>query len=311
MIGLHKRPLEKCMHNHAVSSSAKYSNNSKRIFWALLLIGGFMFVEVIGAIISGSLALLADAAHMLTDTVALLLAWIAFWLARRPADKTRTYGYHRFPVIAAFTNGICLIFIILWIVYEAIIRFFEPHVVLAGPMLVIAILGLIVNVGAFIVLHGADRNNLNIRGALIHIIGDLLGSAAAVVAALVILFTGWMHIDPLLSILVVLLILRSTWFLLKDAVHVLLEGVPSQLNVSEIGPDIVSYLPDVEDVHHVHAWSLSQERSLLTMHARIREGASPDNTIVAIQARLAKRFNINHATVQVEFEDCIDNTVAM
>ncbi len=287
-----------------------HGSNSRRIFWTLLLTGSFMLVEVAGGVISGSLALLADAAHMLVDTVSLLLAWIAFWLSRRPADKGHTYGYHRFPVLAAFTNGITLIFIIGWIFIEAVGRLFNPAEVLAGPMLVVAGVGLVVNLVAFMLLHGADRNNLNIRGALLHVLGDMLGSAAAVAAALIIMVTGWLPIDPLLSVLVGLLVLRSAWSLLKDSAHVLLEGVPEQLDVREIGRDLVSYIPVVEDVHHVHAWSLSQEHSLLTLHARVIKGASPDQAIAQIRARLAERFDIGHTTVQVELEGCTDELVA-
>ena len=178
-----------------------HGSNSRRIFWTLLLTGSFMLVEVVGGVISGSLALLADAAHMLVDTVSLLLAWIAFWLSRRPADKGHTYGFHRFPVLAAFTNGITLIFIIGWIFIEAVGRLFNPAEVLAGPMLVVAGVGLVVNLFAFMLLHGADRNNLNIRGALLHVLGDMLGSAAAVVAALIIMINRMVcRLIPLLSV---------------------------------------------------------------------------------------------------------------
>ena len=259
-------------HTHDHGASAR------RIFWALLLTGGFMIAEVIGGVISGSLALLADAAHMLIDTVSLLFAWLAFRLSSRPADRARTYGYHRFPVLAAFTNGIALVFIVIWIFIEAVERLFEPTEVLAGPMLVVAALGLAVNVAAFAVLQGADRRNLNVRGALLHVLGDMLGSVAAIAAALVIMTTGWMPIDPILSVLVGLLILRSAWLLVRDAAHVLLEGVPEALDVRDIGRDLVAHVPCVEDVHHVHAWSLSQDRSLLTLHARVGEGANPDST---------------------------------
>ncbi len=297
-------------HNHGQVGGGHVSN-SRRIFWTLLLTGSFMLVEVVGGVISGSLALLADAAHMLVDTAALLFAWIAFWLSRRPADKVHTYGFHRFPVLAAFTNGITLIFIIGWIFIEAVGRFFNPVEVLAGPMLVVAVVGLVVNLVAFMLLHGADRDNLNVRGALLHVLGDMLGSAAAVVAALIIMITGWLPVDPLLSVLVGLLVLRSAWFLLKDSAHVLLEGVPEKLDVREIGRDLVSYIPVVEDVHHVHAWSLSQERSLLTLHARVVKGASPDQAIAQIRLRLAERFAIGHVTVQIELEGCTDEPVAI
>ena len=287
-----------------------HSNNIRRIFWALLLIGSFMVVEVIGGIISGSLALLADAAHMFVDTISLLFAWIAFILSRRPADHARTYGYHRFPVLVAYTNGVFLVIVVAWIFFEAVDRILNPAPILAGPMLVVAVLGLLVNIAAFAVLHGADRQNLNVRGALLHVLGDMLGSAAAVSAAIVIMTSGWTPIDPLFSVFVGFIVLRSAWFLLKDAAHVLLEGVPGQLDVREIGNDLVSNLDFVEDVHHVHAWSLSQEHSLLTLHARILENANPDSAIAAIQSRLASQFDISHVTVQIELEGCTDDPIA-
>ena len=296
------------MRDHAHADVGQGSN-TRRIFWAMLLIGGFMIAEVIGGAISGSLALLADASHMLIDAVALLLAWIAFRLSRRPADSARTFGYHRFPVLAAFANGIGLFFIVAWIFAEAADRLAAPTEVLAVPMLVVAVTGLAVNVGAFAVLHGADRKNLNVRGALVHVISDLLGSAAAVGAAVVIMTTGWTPIDPLLSIVVGLLVLRSAWFLVRDSAHVLLEGTPERLDIREIGRDLVSNLAVVEDVHHVHAWSLSQERSLLTLHARIADGASPDTAVAAIQNRLTERFDVGHVTVQIELEGCVDDPV--
>lgn len=296
---------------HEHDARGTYGNNIQRVFWSLLVIGGFLVVEVIVGIISGSLALLADAAHMLVDTVALLFAWIAFKLSQRPADKVRTYGYHRFPVLAAFTNGISLIFIIGWIFFEAVGRLIRPTEVLSGPMLVVAVLGLIVNIVAYLMLHGADRENLNIRGALLHVLGDMLGSAAAIIAALTIMMTGWTPIDPLLSVLIGLLVLRNAWFLVKSSAHVLLEGVPEELNVHEIGPDLVSHIPAVEDVHHVHAWSLSQDHSLLTLHARIAGDSHPDSVISAIQARLVSRFNVDHVTVQIELESCADDPATL
>lgn len=298
-------------HAHRHGTAGTFDNNIRRIFWALLVTGGFMVIEVIIGIISGSLALLADAAHMLVDTVALLFAWIAFRLSRRPADQARTYGYHRFPVLAAFTNGISLIFITGWIFIEAAGRLTHPTEVLSGPMLVAAVLGLVVNLTAFLILHGADRQNLNVRGAQLHVLGDMLGSVAAIIAALTIMMTGWMPIDSLLSILIGLLILRNAWYLVKHSAHVLLEGVPKELDVREIGPDLVSHIPGVEDVHHVHAWSLSQERSLLTLHARIAGDAHHDSVITAIRDRLMERFEIDHVTVQIELESCTDKPAAL
>ena len=292
---------------HGHGHSHGHGLNRSRVFLALCLTGGFMVVEIVGGIVSGSLALLADAAHMLIDTVALFLTWLAFGLGARPADHERTYGYHRFPILAAFANGVGMVFVVGWICVEAVQRLHEPVEVLAAPMLVVAVIGLLVNVAAAAILMSADRENLNIRGAYLHVLGDLLGSAAAISAALVIMATGWVMIDPLLSFLVAALILRSTWFLLRDSGHILLEGTPVELDVREIGADLVENVDVVEDVHHVHAWSLAQHRSLLTLHARIREGVDPDDAITAIHRRLAERFDVTHVTVQIEVESCIDH----
>ena len=282
-------------------------NNRSRVLVALCLTGGFMFIEVIGGLLSGSLALLADAAHMLLDTVALFLTWLAFSLSGKPADRARTYGYHRFPILAAFTNGISLLFIVGWIFIEAVQRLLHPVEVLPGPMFAVATMGLLVNVAAAVVLHGAERDNLNIRGAFLHVMGDLLASLAAIAASVVIMVSGWMPIDPILSVLVGVLILRSAWFLVRDAGHVLLEGAPARLDVQEIGSDLVGNLESIEDVHHVHGWSLAQDRTLLTLHARIGKGVDADAAIHDVHRRLSERFGVHHATVQIEIESCVDD----
>ena len=203
-------------------SHAHHNSNMRRVTIALVLTGTFMNVEVVGGILSSSLALLADAGHMLTDTMALALAAVAFHVSKRPADGRLTYGYQRFQILAAFVNGLSLLLIVGWILYEAVSRFLSPEEVLGRTMLIVATLGLVVNIIAFTVLHGGDKENLNIRGAALHVAGDLLGSVAAIVAAIVIIYTGWMAIDPLLSIAVAILILKSAWLLVKRSAHVLL-----------------------------------------------------------------------------------------
>src|SRR5947207_2201880 len=211
-------------HRHHDHAAHGHASNEQRVGWAALLTGAFMLVEAAGGVLAGSLALLADAGHMLTDAASLTLAWLAFRIARRPADWRRTYGFHRFQVLAAYSNGLALFFIAVAICYEAIHRVREPVEILAGPMLAVAVIGLLVNLAAFFVLHGAERGNLNVKGAMLHVLGDLLGSAAAIIAALVILATGWTPIDPLLSVLVAVLILRSAWVLVSASGHILLQG---------------------------------------------------------------------------------------
>ena len=202
--------------NGAHPQSRDPARNERRVLAALCLTGVFMLVEAAGGLLSGSLALLADAGHMLTDTAALALAWVAFRTSRRPADPRRSYGYHRLQVIAAFVNGAALAAIVAWIAFEAIGRLLEPRPIDGPLMLAVAAVGLLVNISAFLILHGADRDNLNVRGAILHVVGDLLGSVATLAAAGVILATGWTPIDPMLSLLVAVLILRSAWALVRD-----------------------------------------------------------------------------------------------
>jgi cobalt-zinc-cadmium efflux system protein len=296
-------------HNHAREHGQANGRNRRQVGYAALLIGGFMLVEVVGGLVSGSLALLADAGHMLTDFASLALAWAAFRIAERPADRARTYGFDRFPVLAAFANGLVLLGLCGWIAVEAAQRLFEPSPVLAGPMLAIAAVGLLVNVAAFWILHRADGGNLNVRGALLHVIGDLLGSVAAIAAALVIMWTGWLPIDPLLSVLVAGLILRSAIRLLRDSGHILLEGAPHGLRHERIVGDLTAAVPAVEQVHHVHAWSMSEERPLVTLHARIAPDADPEAAIRAIKARLLERFGVGHSTIEIERGECADDEV--
>lgn len=267
-----------------------------------------MIAELAGGLISGSLALIADAGHMLTDSAGLALAWLGFRLARRPADKHRSYGYDRFGVLVAFGNGLALFAIAAWIVFEAAHRLREPQTVLGGVMLWVALAGLAVNVLAFWLLHGGDRTNLNMRAAALHVIGDLLGSVAALAAALVILTTGWTPIDPILSVLVAVLILGSAWRIVRDSAHILLEGTPPGLDVHKIGEDLKASVPSVLDVHHVHAWSISQERPVITLHARIDQSLAPEKVAAAIKKHLKTQYGVGHATVELEFEHCSEAT---
>jgi len=288
-------------HDHHDGGDEK---NASRIGIAALLTGGFMVVELGGGIISGSLALLADAGHMLSDFGALALAWIGFRMARRPATLQRTFGFRRFPVLAAFVNGMALFLVAAWIVYEAIVRLNDPHPITAGLMLWIAVGGLVVNLMSFAVLHGADRDNLNVRGALLHVAGDLLGSVAAIVAAVIIMTTGWTPADPILSVLVALIILRSAWSLTAQSAHILLEGAPAGVDLHHVIHDLTDHVEGVTDIHHAHLWSLDGRRSMMTLHARIRETARGTDVIARIKARLSEVHGIGHATVEIETDLC-------
>ena len=286
----------------------QHSSNMRRVVIALVLTGSFMVVEVIGGIISGSLALLADAGHMLTDTMALALAAVAFHVSKRPADARLTYGYQRFQILAAFVNGLSLLLIVAWILYEAVDRFRNPNEIIGNTMLLVAVLGLIVNIIAFAVLHSGDRDNLNIRGAALHVLGDLLGSIAAIIAALVIIKTGWTPIDPILSVAVAMLILRSAWLLVKRSAHVLLEGAPDWLDQDAMQQRIIDKVPSVVGIHHVHVWGLTPQDLMMTMHVRL-SGApeNPTECIRHIKDVLKSEYGIGHTTVEIETDDCADH----
>ena len=281
--------------------------NMRRVILALILTACFMVVEVIGGILSGSLALLADAGHMLTDTMALGLAAVAFHVSKRPADRRLTFGYHRFQILAAFVNGLSLLLIVGWILFEAVQRFISPAEVLGQTMLVVAVAGLVVNIAAFLILHGADRDNLNISAAVIHVAGDLLGSVAAIVAALVIIKTSWMMIDPILSVAVAMLILKSAWVLVKRSAHVLLEGAPEWLDVEDMQRKIIAELPGVGGIHHVHVWGLTPQDLMLTMHVCLEaEAANPTDTIRRVKNLLHRDYGIGHCTIELEVDECSD-----
>jgi len=273
----------------------------------LLLTGSFMFVEVAGGLLSGSLALIADAAHMLTDTAALGMAWIAFRLARTPPDLKYSYGKRRFEVLAAYTNGLALFVIAAGIVFEATRRVLTPEPVLANEMLVVAAIGLVVNIVGFRILSGGEKGNLNMRGALLHVAGDLLGSVAAIGAALVIRFTGWTPIDPILSVFVAVLILRGAWTITRESGHILLEGAPEDADADTVGA-AVREVAGVGDVHHVHTWSLTGERKVATLHAVVEREADGDWALSAIVETLRRRFGIDHATIQIERAECPNRT---
>ncbi|MBE0532231.1 MAG: cation diffusion facilitator family transporter [Rhodospirillales bacterium] len=296
----HVHQDESADHDHHDHASQVNAGSERRVLWVMILTGAFMVVEVVGGLLSGSLALLADAGHMLTDSAALALAWFAFRVGRKEADPKRTYGYHRFQILAAFVNGIALFVIAAWIVAEAVERLISPVAVMGMEMLVIASVGLLVNIVAFAILHGGERENLNIQGALLHVLGDLLGSAAAIVAAGVIMGTGWMPIDPILSVVVAILILRSAWKIVRRSGHILLEGTPDDLDPAVIEEALKASIPEIRDVHHVHAWSLTSERPLVTLHATVDAATDQGAILRAIQAELSRRFGVHHATVQIE-----------
>lgn len=291
-------------HDHSVTVN---EDNKKRVFFAMLMTFGFMFAEIIGGLWSGSLALLADAGHMFSDALALLLSWLAFKFSDKAADDERSFGWHRFQILAAFVNGLSLILIAVWIIIEAAQRFYSPVEVMATPMIVIATLGLLVNLVVFKVLSGGDHENLNLKGAMVHVLGDLLGSVAAIVAALLIMYLGWHWSDPVLSLLVALLILKSGWAVVKQSAHILIEGAPENWDKHEVKAQLMKTIDTVIDVHHIHAWSLTNEIQLVTLHVQVSEVIDDSDVLKQIKNILAKQFDIQHSTIQIEHLPCPDN----
>lgn len=287
---------------------SRYTDRRRRLLAAFVATGVFTVVEAAGGWLAGSLAVLADAAHMLTDTAALGFAWVAASVSIRGADQRRSYGYHRVQVLAGFVNGLALVAIVAWIGFEALRRLAEPQPVAGGLMLAVAAAGLLVNLWVYRVLHqGGHDHDLNMRGAVLHVLGDLFGSVAAIAAAVVIMATGWTPIDPLLSLAVCALVLVSAGRLLREAVHILLEGTPGHVDIDEIKTVVERDVPEVDSVHHVHVWSLTPEHPLLTLHADVLDRRLNDSVLVKIKAVLRDKFSISHSTIQIETGDCADN----
>lgn len=290
-------------HTHSHSHSPG-DENAKRLMLAFGVTATFMVIEVIGGLISGSLALLADAGHMLTDAAALLFALIAVQFSRRPPNARHTFGWLRLTTLAAFVNAIALVVITILIVWEAFQRFRDPQPVAGTTMMVIAVAGLLANVLAFWILHrGSAEKNLNVRAAALHVLGDLLGSVGAIVAALVIISTGWTPIDPILSVLVSCLVLRSAWGLLRESVNELLEGAPVSLDIPALKRKLCRDIPEVRDVHHVHVW-LVGEKPVMTLHVQVIPPHDHDALLGRIQHFLEHHYEISHTTIQMEYQTC-------
>ena len=294
-------------------STHSHTKDTRRLLWALAVIGVFTVVEIIGGLISGSLALLADAVHMMTDGLALTLAASAQWFANKPADEKRHFGYKRWQVLAAFVNGIILLILLSWIVFEGVNRLITPEPVAWRPMLAVALVGLIANGIAFALLHGAHTHNINVRGAMLHVVSDFFGSVAAVMAAAIIALTGWLRIDPILSFIVAGLIARSAISLLKETGHILLEGAPDNIDAMELASSIRSSSTNIIDIHNVHIWQLQPGVPRIILHARLRNSENAQSTLETIKAKLLADYGIQESTVQIEFGadwlDCEDDNI--
>jgi cobalt-zinc-cadmium efflux system protein len=290
-------------HDH---SHAHDGQSTKILAWAFALTLGFMIIELTGGLLAGSLALLADAGHMLTDAAALALAWAASHIAARPADARRSFGYQRMRVLATFVNGCALLFIVTWIAFEAVQRLFDPRSVDALTVIWIGSLGFAVNLFVFALLRRGHSHDMNVAAAALHVVGDLLGSLAAVLAAIIIFFTGWTVADPISSLLVCGLIVRSAWTLVRRSTHILMEGAPEGLDVDELRRTLEQHIPAIRDVHHVHLWLVGPHEPFMTMHATVIAGSSHVDVLRETKAVLHERYGIAHATIQIEEDECVD-----
>lgn len=284
-------------HDHAHTGNA----NARRLTIALGLTGAFLFAEIVGGILTGSLALLSDAAHMFTDVMALVIALLAIRIGSRPADLKRTYGYRRFEILAAALNATILFMVALYILYEAYQRFRTPLPIATGGMLAIAVLGLVVNLISMRILRGSG-DSLNMRAAYMEVFSDMLGSLAVIVAAIFIRLTGWGWIDPILAVLIGLWVLPRTWRLLSESVNILLEGVPKGLEMQTLLNDLAA-LPDVTGVHDLHVWAVTSGQNSLTAHLVVQR--MPADSALLMEARaVAKAHGIEHTSFQIEVEPC-------
>lgn len=282
------------MHSH----SERRSGQQKNLLIVLLMTGSFMVIEVVGGLFTGSLALLADAGHMLTDVAALGLSAFAMWMAVRPSTPEKSYGYHRAEILAAVTNAVVLLLLSVWILYEAYRRVFEPPHVLGIPMLLIGLVGLAVNVASMKLLAHESASSLNVRSAYLEVLSDAISSVGVILAGGIIWMTGWVLIDPLLSAGISVFIVWRTWGLLSQAVHVLMEGVPTHLNAKEVGQAMAG-MPGVKGIHDLHIWTITSGLDALSSHVVVTVGEDRDAVLERLQSLLRDRFGIDHVTLQI------------
>ncbi|HEY9228418.1 MAG TPA: cation diffusion facilitator family transporter [Gemmatimonadaceae bacterium] len=291
-------------HHHHHHPRGDDTRSTRALTWALVLTAFILIAEGVGGWISNSLALLADAGHVLTDAGALGLSLFVAWLAKQPGSTAKTYGYLRWEILAALINGATLLGISVWIVVEAIMRFRHPEPVLGGTMFIIAVAGLIVNGITVALLHGVREGSLNIRGAYLHVLGDLLASVGTVIAALIIRFTGWLNADPIASLLTTVLIVFGAWRLVRESVDVLLEAAPAHIALDTVRTKLES-IPNVESTHDLHVWTVTSGMVAMSVHAIVRD--SKHHQVVLEKAHdLLVEMGIQHSTIQLECEEMFE-----
>jgi cobalt-zinc-cadmium efflux system protein len=284
-------------HNHLGQGQEK---NQRKVLLAAIITATYMLVEIIGGLWVNSIALVADGVHMLTDAMALALAWWGFHISRKPANECMTFGYQRVQILTAFINGFTLLLIVGGIVIMAVQRFIEPQDVMGKEMFIIAVIGLLNNLLVFWILHSGDQHNLNMRGATLHFLGDTLGSIAVIGGAIIIYYTGWMAIDPLLSLLMAVIIGVGAYRLTRESAHVLLEGVPAGYEIKNIAADLERHFDYLTAVHHIHLWAIAEDQVMMTLHAKTDLAHINDETLAEIKDYLLQEHKVHHVTLQLE-----------
>ena len=289
-------------HSHGGALPSAASRHQRPLYAALVLTLTYMMAEIVGGIVTGSLALIADAAHMATDAGGLALALFAIHFAQKPATPQKTYGYLRTEILAASVNAVVLLLLTIYILYEAYKRFLSPPEILSGPMLAVAAVGLIVNLISMKLLSAGSSESLNVQGAYFEVLADMLGSLGVIVAALIIMYTGWTIADPIIGAGIGLFIVPRTWKLLKQAVHILMEGVPAEIDLSMVEEALLK-IPGVTAVHDLHVWTITSGTDSLTGHVVVTDMRDARSILKKAKAVLEERFKIDHVTIQVEDEE--------
>ncbi len=293
-------------HNHRHGERDAGSLNKLKLALGLTFV--YMFAEAIGGWLTNSLALLADAGHMLTDVAALSLTLAAIWFASRPATAKKTFGYYRLEILAAFINGIALVLISLWVIYEAFGRLYAPPEIKGFQLILIAAGGLVINIFCAYLLHGDHAHDLNMRGAWLHVVGDALGSAVAIAAGVLIVAFGWLWTDAACSFLISLIIIFSAWNLIKESINVLLEGTPAHINLAAVEAAI-RQTSGVLEVHDLHVWTITSGLEALSAHVRYEEAVAQNELLKSLRRRLGDEFGIKHLTIQMETPDLEDEEI--
>lgn len=291
-------------HHHHHHHDHSREGNKKGLMIALVITAGIMLLEFIGGLITNSLALLSDSGHMLSDTSSLALSLVAMWFATRPASPNKTYGFYRFEILAALFNGLTLFLIAAFIVYEAVERFLDPQAVASGTMILIAIIGLLANLlSAFALMSKGDvKDNVNLRSAYLHVLGDALGSVGAIIAGVLMLLFDWYIADPIISVVVALLILKSAWGVIKHSIHILMEGTPITVDQQEVKATLQE-IDGVINVHDLHIWTITSGLDSLSCHLLIKDNQDSQAILQTAINLIESKFKILHTTIQIEKSD--------